>query len=283
MSSNVSPSDAAAPRERRLSRRQFIALGGAGVAAGVPYAAHSNSLDVVRTTDPGKPADARPVRIAQLTDLHAPHNWLHEDRLVDEVRRFDPHLVFITGDAVDRRGNEQLVSFYGRLPARVGRYAILGNWEYQGACDLTALKQEYERAGVRLLVNEREAIEAEGRPFDVLGLDDWRRGRPLFQRLEGPSARDGERTLLLEHCPISLAHLLPYTERKVTMFAGHTHGGQIAPLGLALILPEGSGGYISGWYRGDSADHHMYVSRGLGHTLIPFRLGARPELTLVTA
>ncbi|MDQ6829409.1 MAG: metallophosphoesterase [Gemmatimonadota bacterium] len=282
MSSNVSPSERQLAHKLRLSRRQFIALGGAGAIVGVPYSAYSNSLEVVRTSDPGKPAGAAPVRIAQLTDLHAPHNWIHDEQVIDEVRRFDPHLVFITGDAVDRRGNEHLVDFYGRLPARTRRYAILGNWEYQGSCDFGALRRRYEHAGVRLLINEREAIEVEGRPFDVLGLDDWRRGRPLFQLLEG-TPRDGERTLLLEHCPISLEHLLPYPDRRISMFSGHTHGGQIAPLGLALILPEGSGGYVSGWYHGDSPDHHMYVSRGLGHTLIPFRLGARPELTLITA
>jgi hypothetical protein len=60
------------------------------------------------------------------------------------------------------------------------------------------------------------------------------------------------------------------------LLAGHTHGGQVAPFGLALTLPSGSGRYVAGWYR--DAGPPMYVSRGIGTSLIPVRLGATPEL-----
>jgi predicted MPP superfamily phosphohydrolase len=60
------------------------------------------------------------------------------------------------------------------------------------------------------------------------------------------------------------------------MLSGHTHGGQIAPFGVALKLPHGSGGYVAGWYRGDGVP--LYVSRGIGTSLVPIRIGATPEL-----
>jgi predicted MPP superfamily phosphohydrolase len=60
------------------------------------------------------------------------------------------------------------------------------------------------------------------------------------------------------------------------MLSGHTHGGQIAPFGIAIKLPHGSGGYVSGWSRDDGGP--LYVSRGIGTSLVPIRIGATPEL-----
>jgi predicted MPP superfamily phosphohydrolase len=61
------------------------------------------------------------------------------------------------------------------------------------------------------------------------------------------------------------------------MLAGHTHGGQIRFFGFAPVLPRGSGGYVSGWYRGRSR-LPMYVSRGIGTSLLRARFGAPPEI-----
>jgi predicted MPP superfamily phosphohydrolase len=63
------------------------------------------------------------------------------------------------------------------------------------------------------------------------------------------------------------------------MLAGHTHGGQIRVFGFAPVLPRGSGGDVSGWYRGDGR-LPLYVSRGIGTSLIRARLGAPPEVSL---
>jgi predicted MPP superfamily phosphohydrolase len=61
--------------------------------------------------------------------------------------------------------------------------------------------------------------------------------------------------------------------------SGHTHGGQVAPFGIATILPPGCGRYVAGWYR-DSGPP-MYVSRGIGTSLFPVRIGATPELVRI--
>jgi predicted MPP superfamily phosphohydrolase len=70
--------------------------------------------------------------------------------------------------------------------------------------------------------------------------------------------------------------LAPYRPRW--MLAGHTHGGQIAPLGVPLMRPRGSGRYVSGWYRDPAPP--MYVSRGIGTSVIPARYRARPEVAV---
>jgi predicted MPP superfamily phosphohydrolase len=63
------------------------------------------------------------------------------------------------------------------------------------------------------------------------------------------------------------------------MLSGHTHGGQVAPFGRPLYRPRGSGRYVSGWYR-DADRVPMYVSRGIGTSVVPIRLGAVPEIAV---
>ena len=83
--------------------------------------------------------------------------------------------------------------------------------------------------------------------------------------------------LVLAHCPISRDMLgLPEEHPASLVLSGHTHGGQVAPFGLATILPRGCGRYVAGWYR--DALPPMYVSRGIGTSLLPIRIGATPEL-----
>ena len=65
----------------------------------------------------------------------------------------------------------------------------------------------------------------------------------------------------------------------VIVIAGHTHGGQIAPFGKAVVTPSGSGSYIHGWYQ--SGNTSMYVMRGIGTSGPPIRIGARPEILVL--
>ena len=269
-------------RAQGLSRREFLA-GLGGVAGLSLYGASSNSLDPARVTLPAAEGH-RPIRVALITDLHGPHNWIDEGELAGEVATFQPHLVCIVGDAIDRRGDEHLVRRYADLKAPLGKFAALGNWEYQGDCDLEHLRREYRRSGVKLLVNEHVRLGDPAAPVDLIGLDDWRAGAPDY-RLVGDlpaAATDGSRAIVMSHCPVAFDAITRVTTRPLTVLSGHTHGGQIAPFGMALVLPEGSGRYVKGTYSSPDGLHALYVSRGLGNSGPPFRIGSRPELALLT-
>jgi uncharacterized protein len=264
-----------------LSRRRFLGALGLGTAGmlGAVYGASSNDLEVTHHTRSMAPG-AAPLRLAVITDMHSPHDYVEGKRLIAHVNRFAPHIIAIAGDAVDQRGHEHHVGFYGAMHATLGKFASFGNWEYQGLCNLKALEMYYERAGVRLLVNESVRLDAGGAPVDLVGLDDWRAGLPDYTVLgrlpPGPS-----RTIVMSHCPVTFAPIQQAATRPALVLAGHTHGGQIAPFGLAILVPEGSGPYVKGWYEGN-AGHAMYVSRGLGNSGLPVRIGSRPELVLMT-
>jgi len=265
-----------------LSRRQFLAAGvGAGALA--VYGASSNTLEVTHRALSPLPTARRRIRVALLTDMHGPHNWIGHQDLVDRVNAFQPDLVCIVGDAVDERGDEPLVARYADLHARLGKFATFGNWEYQGECDLRRLRREYERADVRLLVNDRVHLDDPAGPVDLLGLDDWRAGAPDYAQVTDlpDAAPDATRAIILSHCPVAFDAVTQLARRPTVVLAGHTHGGQIAPLGIALVLPEGSGPYVHGQYTSPDARHTLYVSRGLGNSGPPFRIGARPELALL--
>ena len=217
--------------------------------------------------------------------MHGPHNWIGQDDLVATWPGSSPHLICIAGDAVDDRGDEPLVSALRRPPrAASASSPRSGNWEYQGECDLRRLAPEYERAGVRLLVNDRCASRTppdrstcSDSTIGGLAAPDYAQVATLPQAVVG-----APRAIVMSHCPVAFDAIVRIAHRPTVVLSGHTHGGQIAPFGLALVLPEGSGNYARGTYTSADQRHTMYVSRGLGNSGPPFRIGATPELALLT-
>jgi predicted MPP superfamily phosphohydrolase len=163
---------------------------------------------------------------------------------------------------------------YAPLEARLGKYAIVGNWENWARVDRAALEAAYRRAGVAFLDNDVTVLEALG--VRLVGLDESRNGWPDWT-LVGAAPLDLP-MLLLHHSPGEFDR--PFPEGlAVLMLSGHTHGGQIAPLGRPLILPPGCGGYLQGLYR--RGPSQMYVTRGVGTSHLPLRIGARPEIAIL--
>jgi hypothetical protein len=210
------------------------------------------------------------MRLVAAADLHAPSRQVSLPSLVREVNRWSPDLFVLLGDVVTRRTYEHLVRQFEPIRAPAGKLAVLGNWEYHRELDSARLRAEYRKAGITLLVNE--LFRANGLP--VLGLDDLLGGEPDYSL----AARGEQTVLVLSHCPAAF-DLLPENVPQVLVLSGHTHGGQLAPFGKALLTPRGSGPYVSGWYRKRGGS--LYVTRGVGTTLIPLRIGAPAELLVL--
>ena len=213
-------------------------------------------------------------RLAVLTDLHLDDMGAFQEEVARAVTEADVDMVVIVGDAIDDADRLPVLrDFLALLPSGATRYATLGNWEYWSRVDIGALRRTYERADTRLLVNEGVPV---GPGATIFGADDSLAGTPDLSSL--PDA-DGE-VMLLAHCPAFRDELPPRSRRRIrTVISGHTHGGQITIAGWAPVRPAGSGPYVAGWYRGDGPD--LFVSRGLGTSVVPIRLGAVPELAIV--
>lgn len=264
-----------------VTRRRFFASVGAVIAGGA--GAEGLLLEPRRVTvtrhriGATSPAAGATLRVAQLSDLHLKRVGRFEERIAARVEELNPDVILLTGDSIDDASAlSSLAAFLELLPPRSRRYAILGNWEYWSGVDRSAFARTYERADCRLLVNETARFSHGGQDAEITGLDDLLGGTPdPADALE--SAGGGVNTLLLSHCPAYRDRLNAYEGVSAAcMLSGHTHGGQVTIGGWAPLRPPGSGAYVSGWYRGKGLD--LYVSRGLGTSMIPVRLGSVPEI-----
>jgi len=279
----------------RLSRRRFVAAlaAAAGGIALRGVAVEPRALRVTRHAVGRRRApDPRPVILAQITDLHLLGVGAVHRRIGDALAAARPDLVVITGDSLDYRGSPRLLAeFMALLDPATPKFAILGNWEHWHDVDVDAMDAVYRRAGCRLLVNETAVHEVRGRSLAITGLDDMVAGRPDPRRaFADVPAVDAH--LLLAHCPehrdVLARHVvfdvmdrrLEFDLSRITlMLSGHTHGGQVNLFGWAPVLPRGSGRYVRGWFREPGAIP-LYVSRGIGTSSYPVRLGSPPELAL---
>ena len=224
------------------------------------------------------------VRIVQISDLHMREFDTLRREVARHTQEAKPDAIVLSGDIVDRLdGMTALESFLEALgPAP--KFAVLGNWEYWSEIDRTTLAEAYARHNGKLLVNECAMLEVQGRKLAFVGLDDALAGKPNLKRAQSKcnseSANDADGRILIEHTPDFFGAPLasPTASPFILSLSGHTHGGQIAPFGHALDLPPGSGAYNRGWY--DTRYGKLYVSRGIGVSVVPMRIGAAPELPL---
>lgn len=279
------PRHATPHRSPPLSRRAWLKR--AGLVAGVvPLAAAIDGVAITPrrlvTSDHtfGQAASADRLRILQISDLHIHGIGTLERQLLEQLHEAQADLIVITGDAIDRASSLPLLdTLLGEFPRSPRVLAILGNWEYRSGVRPAEFDRTYARHGIELLVNHSIELEHLGRRIRVTGLDDILYGRPDAAAALG-GGRPLDHHLVLAHCPITRDTLgLPPEHAASLVLSGHTHGGQVAPCGMAAILPPGCGRYVAGWYRGDAPP--MYVSRGIGTSLLPIRLGATPELVRI--
>ena len=284
----------------RLTRRDLLRGGAALVAGGALTAGvdglcltpfrldvshHPFGAPAPRPADPPAPAapapaESRRLRIVQISDLHLHRVGPLEEQVLEALHRLAPDLLVITGDSLSTaRGEGPLVDFLAACPDAPHRLAILGNWEITSGVPVARLRAHHERHGFDLLVNRSLRLSVADRSVRVTGFDDIREGRPdPVAALLGEEPCD--RHLVLAHCPVHRDKLaLPPEHPADLVLSGHTHGGQVSPGGVALFTPPGSGRYVSGWYRDGGPP--LFVSRGLGTSTLPIRIGAVPELACI--
>ena len=248
---------------------------------------------------PGLPAAFDGYRIAQISDLHTGTygtDTAFVAKVVDDVNALRPDVIFFTGDIVNRHTEElpPFVAPLSRLSAPGGVYSILGNHDYgdysswpsaKAKEDNMTLLYDLQRAmGWRLLRNEHTWLRAGGDSIALVGVENV--GDPPFKCYGSLAtafpAGDSITSILLTHNPahwvdsVAPAGLYP---ADLTL-SGHTHAMQIEILGMspaAFRYPT-----WGGLYKSDDGRRQLYVNIGLGTVGIPMRLGATPEITLIT-
>jgi len=271
------------------SRRLFLARG-AGVVAG---AASASLVGVGMANALGPPDLLRvPVRlrkldpslagfrIAVVSDIHlGPLSGRgHTERIVRMINETSPDLVAIVGDLADGTVAElgDLAAPLQDLVSREGSFFVTGNHEYFE--EPLAWLRELDRLGVHPLRNENTVIRRGDAAFDLAGVNDLS-GRSID---DGPdfdralSGRDSSRpTVLLAHQPVQVRDA---AARGVDLqLSGHTHGGQLYPFHFVVDLQQGA---LAGLSTVDQTQ--LYVTRGAGYWGPPIRVGAPPDITVLT-
>lgn len=259
-------------------------------------------IDVKETDIPvtGLPAPFDGMRIVQISDLHTGtygNDTSYVALLVDTINALRPDMIVFTGDIVNRNSYEiePHIAPLSRLSAPHGVYAILGNHDYgdyyswPSAADkernMQYLFNAFRRMGWRLLRNETAMIHHRGDSLALIGVENI--GDPPFPVYGSldtayPRGADGVAKILLSHNPAhwenDIARGRVPNDIALTL-SGHTHAMQMELLGLspaALRYPAWGGLYDDGMGRS------LYVNIGIGTVGLPMRLGATPEITLLT-
>lgn len=240
-----------------------------------------------------------PLRIGAISDTHTdgPHMGIARlNNIIDLMNAEQPDIVVLLGDyvsghaALAERGEGERqeiadgLAAFARLRAPLGVYAVLGNhdWWYDGP----TVETELMRAGIRVFENDRARIEREGGAFWVGGLADYESERTqpsygvtLGDREQEPAVPPDEPVIILSHWPDAFA-VAP--DRVALTLAGHSHCGQmnLPFLGRPIAVSEGSRRWPCGLY--EDRGRRLYVSGGVGVSVLPARFNQPPEIAVVT-
>lgn len=219
--------------------------------------------------------------IVQISDIHVgPTIKAPKVRaIVERVNALRPDLVAVTGDVVD--GNvarlREHTAPLAELRARHGTWVVTGNHEYySGAHEWVA---EFERLGLRCLINEHAVLEHDGACLVLAGITDPQgqafdpahRSDP-HKAIHG--APEGLARILLAHQPRSAAEAA--RAGFDLQLSGHTHGGQFWPWNHFVPMQQP---FVAGLHRVEQLQ--VYVSRGTGYWGPPKRFGAPSEITRI--
>ncbi len=234
-----------------------------------------------------------PLRIGVISDLHigSPHvDSARVQAVVERMNAEHPDIVVLLGDYVGTvfslsgrdapRSVEVLVgiSRLKGLKAPHGLAAVLGN--HDGAHGGPLVAAALRRAGATVLSNDAVRIDRPGGGYWVAGLADLVNGtEPPLPTRSFRRVAPGEPAILLAHEP----DLFAETPGGVAlMLAGHTHCGQInlPIIGQVVAASHGAWRWPCGLYR--EAGKQLYVTGGIGTSVVPARLGAPPEIVILT-
>ena len=233
-------------------------------------------------------------QIALIADIHA-GSWTGNipaiKRAVDMVNGCNANLIIFAGDLVNNLATEldEFMPTLSQLKAPDGVYSILGNHDYSPyiqwktekdkQANLDALIERQAQMGWKLMLNEHDILVHNGDSIALIGVENT--GYPPFPDLgDLPKAMKGTEgmfQILMSHDPTHWRREVLDTDIEL-MLAGHTHAmqtqiGSFTP--AQFVYPENMGLYSEN-------GQDLYVNIGLGHTMFPMRLGAWPEITLIT-
>ena len=226
------------------------------------------------------------LRIAVISDIHAGGSFINDKKLhtiVDRTNQLHPELIVILGDYMVGNGwiskrmePEVIGAVLKNFSAPLGTYSVLGNhdWWYNAA----KVRAGLEHNGIKVLDNETAQIQARGVSLWLVGLADlWEGPQRIGQTVA--EVPEGQTMIALTHNPDIFPDL---PQRVPLLLAGHTHGGQLRFPIIGTVVQSSRFGQR--YERGHifENNHHLFVTTGIGTSILPVRFGVTPEIVLLT-
>lgn len=221
------------------------------------------------------PAAFEGLRVAQLSDIHhglyLPLRTV--ERAVEATNALGADMIALTGDFVtfSRDYVGPMARALSRLSAPLGVFAVLGNHDYRAGAELVA--RELRRSGIQVLRNSHAVLRRGLERLWLIGVNDLWYDCDLKRALRGVPRQSPK--ILLSHNPLIIGQAAGLGLDLV--LSGHTHGGQVRLPVLGSVYRRRR--YTNGWDR--LHDTQIYVCRGLGKSIVPFRIGCPPEIAVL--
>ncbi|HMU33004.1 MAG TPA: metallophosphoesterase [Pyrinomonadaceae bacterium] len=248
---------------------------------------------------PNWPEQLDGYKIVAIGDIHAGSNGVDDAKLrsiVAETNALKPNLIVLLGDYVSEKNDTELrmpiseiADGLAGLSAPDGVLAVLGN--HDGFTCPSCIKKEFPRVGITVLDNTVVPVTtANGARFRVIGLPDhmqltyWKVFSDNAKRALAPTEDQGP-VIALEHSPDILEVITgDYLISKdlSLILAGHTHGGQVRfpILGAPIVSSSYGQKYTRGLIKQNGVQ--MFVTSGIGESILPFRFLVPPEIAELT-
>ena len=233
------------------------------------------------------PAEFDNFRIVQVSDLHNSEFGENNEKLITMLKKADADIIAITGDMIDSRNTnvDVALTFVKEAVKIAPTYYVNGNHESRVPEEYEKLKQGLTDAGVTILENSSADITIGDETITLIGIND-----PTFRmELVDDTMEQNIAHQLVNVIPdndnykVLLAHRPEYFDVYAgnvdLVLSGHAHGGQfIIPFVGGFVAP--GQGFFPEYYEGSHIKDNteMIVSRGIGNSIIPFRINNKPEI-----
>lgn len=247
------------------------------------------------------PDDFDGYKIVQISDMHV-GTYLNDTtfvkKIVKTVNEQNPDLILFTGDIVTRHSRElePFVATLRGFRAKDGAFAVLGNHDYAAYApelrgneearshDLQHLRDLYSQTSLKLLEDSHTFVRRGNDSIAIIGVGNI--GRPPFPSAGSlhrayPDIEDKSIKILMSHDPAHWEDSIrnnPATNIALTL-SGHTHAMQTKLFGLSPAAMAEN--YWGGLYS-DTLGRQLNVNIGTGTVGMPARIGATPEITVIT-
>lgn len=235
------------------------------------------------------PSSFNNFKIVQISDLHNTRTKKLVNSLIKEIKKQKPNIIVITGDLIDSKKYdlEVALDFIDELKSVAPIYYVSGNHEAWSS-KYEDINSNLVERGVFILDNEYDTIEINDENIIILGVSDPAFYPSYLSEQTSSNLEDILDDLENNNFKILLSHrpelFETYANHDINLvLTGHAHGGQVRlPFFGGLIAPNQGlfPKYTDGKFEQNKTT--MIVSRGIGNSIIPFRVNNRPELVTVT-